>query len=152
MAQHRWNRRFLQDAEAAPDNLLYFEPDLARRRRYAERKRDQSRAEEIDRSGSARHLERAAKRLKHVDAVDRVLYLCAAVGYGESRDGDAKGRRHRRGQQSLRHAPEDRNERAALTWAAGVSPAVSVVRGAPLRQAQRDANASDGANFKVASA
>ena len=33
------------------------------------------RAEEIDRSGSTRHLERAAKRLKHVSAVDRVLYV-----------------------------------------------------------------------------
>jgi hypothetical protein len=75
MAQHRWNRRFLQDAEAAPDNLLYFEPDLARRRRSAARKRGERQAEEVDRSGSARHLERAAKRLKHVNAVDRVLYV-----------------------------------------------------------------------------
>lgn len=75
MAQHRWNRRFMQDADAPPDNLLYFEPDLARRRRHAEQKRDGRRAEEIDRSGSTRHLERAAKRLKHVDAVDRVLYV-----------------------------------------------------------------------------
>ncbi|MBL8545800.1 MAG: hypothetical protein JNL81_05010 [Hyphomonadaceae bacterium] len=75
MAQHRWNRRFMQDADAPPDNLVYFEPDLVRRRRCAERKREQARAEEIDRSGSARHLERAAKRLKHVNAVDRVLYV-----------------------------------------------------------------------------
>lgn len=75
MAQHRWNRRFLQDAEVPPDNLLYFEPDLARRRRNAEREREKRLAEEIDRSGSARHLERAAKRLKHVNAVDRVLYV-----------------------------------------------------------------------------
>lgn len=75
MAQHRWNRRYLQDADASPDNLVYFEPDLVRRRRCAERKRDQARAEEIDRSGSTRHLERAAKRLKHVNAVDRVLYV-----------------------------------------------------------------------------
>jgi hypothetical protein len=75
MAQHRWNRRFLQDADAPPDNLLYFEPDLVRRRRTAERKRDERRAEEVDRSGSTRHLERAAKRLKHVNAVDRVLYV-----------------------------------------------------------------------------
>jgi hypothetical protein len=74
MAQHRWNRRFLQDAEAAPDNLLYFEPDLARRRRFAQREREE-RAEETDRSGSTRHLERAAKRLKHVNAIDRVLYV-----------------------------------------------------------------------------
>lgn len=75
MAQHRWNRRFLESADAPPDNLLYFEPDLARRRRYAERERERERAEVIDRSGSARHLERAAKRLKHVDASDRVLYV-----------------------------------------------------------------------------
>jgi hypothetical protein len=76
MSQHRWNRRFFQEADAPPDNLLYFEPDLARRRRNAERARDEElRAEEVDRSGSARHLERAAKRLKHVNAVDRVLYV-----------------------------------------------------------------------------
>jgi hypothetical protein len=75
MAQHRWNRRFLQRADAPPDNLLYFEPDLARRRRYAQREREERIAEEIDRTGSARHLERAAKRLKHVNAVDRVLFV-----------------------------------------------------------------------------
>jgi hypothetical protein len=75
MAQHRWNRRFLQLADAPPDNLLYFEPDLARRRRFAERERGGRRAEEIDRSGSERHLERAAKRLKHVRAADRILYV-----------------------------------------------------------------------------
>jgi hypothetical protein len=75
MAQHRWNRRFLQDADAPPDNLYDLEPDLVRRRRSAERKREQQRAEETDRSGSTRHLERAAKRLKHVNAVDRVLYV-----------------------------------------------------------------------------
>src|ERR671924_886614 len=75
MAQHRWNRRFLESADAAPDNLLYFEPDLARRRRYAEREREVRRAEEFDRSGSTRHLERAAKRLKHVNAADRILYV-----------------------------------------------------------------------------
>jgi len=75
MSQHRWNRRFFQDADAPPDNLVYFEPDLARRRRHAERERGERRAEEVDRSGSLRHLERAAKRLKHVDAIDRVLYV-----------------------------------------------------------------------------
>lgn len=75
MAQHRWNRRFFQEADAPPDNLVYFEPDLARRRRFAEREREERRAEEIDRSGSSRHLERAAKRLKHVNAVDRILYV-----------------------------------------------------------------------------
>ncbi len=75
MAQHRWNRRFFQEADAPPDNLVYFEPDRIRRRRYAERERDGRRAEEIDRSGSQRHLERAAKRLKHVEAADRILYV-----------------------------------------------------------------------------
>jgi len=75
MAQHRWNRRFFQEADAPPDNLVYFEPDRIRRRRFAERERDARRAEEIDRSGSQRHLERAAKRLKHVDAADRILYV-----------------------------------------------------------------------------
>jgi hypothetical protein len=75
MAQHRWNRRFFQDTDAPPDNLVYFEPDRIRRRRYAELERENRRAEEIDRSGSTRHLERAAKRLKHVDATDRVLYV-----------------------------------------------------------------------------
>ena len=75
MAQHRWNRRFLRDVDAPPDNLVFFEPDLVRRRRYAEREREERRAEEVDRSGSARHLERAAQRLKHVNAVDRVLYV-----------------------------------------------------------------------------
>lgn len=75
MAQHRWNRRFLESADAAPDNLLYFEPDLARRRRRAELEREGKRAEVVDRSGSARHLERAAKRLKHVNAADRILYV-----------------------------------------------------------------------------
>jgi hypothetical protein len=75
MAQHRWNRRFFQEVDAPPDNLVYFEPDRVRRRRNAERERDLPRAEEIDRTGSTRHLERAAKRLKHVDAVDRILYV-----------------------------------------------------------------------------
>jgi hypothetical protein len=75
MAQHRWNRRFFQEADAPPDNLVYFEPDRVRRRRNAERAREERHAEVIDRSGSERHLERAAKRLKHVDIADRVLYV-----------------------------------------------------------------------------
>jgi hypothetical protein len=75
MAQHRWNRRSFERLDASNDNLVYFEPDLARRRRNAERRRAQEEAEEIDRSGSARHLERAAKRLKHAHAADRVLYV-----------------------------------------------------------------------------
>jgi hypothetical protein len=75
MAQHRWNRRFFQDADAPPDNLVFLEPDMLRRRRNAQRERDHRKAEEIDRSGSTRHLERAAKRLKHIEAADRVLYV-----------------------------------------------------------------------------
>jgi len=70
--QHRWNRRFFEETEVS-DNILHVEP--ARRRRLAQRKREEEEAEEIDRSGSARHLERAAKRLKHAHAADRVLYV-----------------------------------------------------------------------------
>lgn len=75
MAQHRWNRRGLENWDAPPDSLHDLEPDLLRRRRNAQRKRDDEEAEEIDRSGSTRHLERAAKRLKHVNAADRILYV-----------------------------------------------------------------------------
>lgn len=75
MAQHRWNRSVFESWDAPLDNLVYFEPDLVRRRRHAKRRRDAEPAEEVDRSGSARHLERAAKRLKHVDAADRILYV-----------------------------------------------------------------------------
>jgi len=59
----------------APDNLLMFEPALARRRRLAQQAKDGKKALEVDRSGSERHLERAAKRLRHVKAVDRILYV-----------------------------------------------------------------------------
>jgi hypothetical protein len=75
MSQHRWNRRVFENWDAPPDNLFHLEPDLVRRRRNAARKRDVDPAEEIDRSGSTRHLERAAKRLKHVNAADRILYV-----------------------------------------------------------------------------
>jgi hypothetical protein len=75
MAQHRWNRRSFEHLDATADNLLYFEPDLVRRRRNAERKRAREEAEIVDRSGSASHLERAAKRLKHAPAADRILYV-----------------------------------------------------------------------------
>ena len=47
MAQHRWNRRGLENLDAPPDNLLYLEPDLVRRRRNARRKWDEEEAEEI---------------------------------------------------------------------------------------------------------
>jgi hypothetical protein len=50
------------------------EPPLARRRRLKQEKsRQRKRAVEVDRSGSVGHLERAAKRLKHADANERVL-------------------------------------------------------------------------------
>ena len=74
MAKARWNETVVWDDDT-PDNLYLFEPGLARRRRLAERAKDGKKAEEIDRSGSVGHLERAAKRLKHVKAEDRVLYV-----------------------------------------------------------------------------
>lgn len=75
MAQHRRTRRFADRSDVPPDNLYFFEPALARRRRLAERAKDGKKALEWDRTGSDRHLERAAKRLKHVKAVDRVLFV-----------------------------------------------------------------------------
>jgi hypothetical protein len=51
------------------------EPAAARRRRLREKAKDGKRARETDRSGSVVHLERAAKRLKHARAKDRVLYV-----------------------------------------------------------------------------
>ncbi|MEZ5995211.1 MAG: hypothetical protein R3C25_05610 [Hyphomonadaceae bacterium] len=75
MAQSGWKRRAPDWFDAPPDNLYDFEPALARRRRLAQQAKDGKKALEIDRTGSDRHLERAAKRLKHVKAVDRVLYV-----------------------------------------------------------------------------
>jgi hypothetical protein len=75
MAQRRRKRRFSDRSEIAPDNLYFFEPALARRRRLAQQAKDGKKALEWDRTGSDRHLERAAKRLKHVKAVDRVLFV-----------------------------------------------------------------------------
>lgn len=71
----RWNRRYADRADVPFDNLVFFEPALARRRRLAERAKDGKKALEWDRTGSDRHLERAAKRLKHVKAIDRVLFV-----------------------------------------------------------------------------
>ena len=71
----RWNRRYAERGDVAPDNLHFFEPALARRRRLAQQAKDGKKALEFDRTGSDRHLERAAKRLKHVKAIDRVLYV-----------------------------------------------------------------------------
>ena len=50
------------------------EPRAARRRRIKQEKsRAGGRAVEIDRSGSMKQMERAAKRLRHADASERVL-------------------------------------------------------------------------------
>ena len=75
MGQSRWNRRFADRSEVPSDNLYFFEPALARRRRLALQAKDGKKALEWDRTGSDRHLERAAKRLRHVKAVDRVLFV-----------------------------------------------------------------------------
>lgn len=75
MAHSRWTRNAPDWADARPDNLYFFEPALARRRRLAEQAKDGKKAVEIDRTGSAVHLERAAKRLKHMKAEDRILYV-----------------------------------------------------------------------------
>lgn len=75
LADSRWTKNAPDWADAQADNVYFFEPALARRRRLAQRARDGKKAEEIDRSGSVKHLERAAKRLRHVKAEDRVLYV-----------------------------------------------------------------------------
>lgn len=75
MTRLRWARTLPAWGEAPPDNVYLFEPALARRRRLAERAKDGKTAEETDRTGSVKHLERVAKRLKHVKAEDRILYV-----------------------------------------------------------------------------
>lgn len=74
MARSRLQRRSFEwsDEFEAPS---LGEPALARRRRLAEQAKDGKKAEAIDRTGSVKHLERAAKRLKWVKAEDRVLYV-----------------------------------------------------------------------------
>lgn len=74
MTRARWDRLLGAWDDAPPDNVYSIEPALARRRRLAEAK-DGKKAEEIDRSGSVKRLERLAKRLKHVKADDRILYV-----------------------------------------------------------------------------
>jgi hypothetical protein len=74
MSRSRWQFRSFAWADAPPDEF-FVEPDAERRRRLAERAKDGKKALEIDRSGSVTHLERVAKRLKHVKAEDRVLYV-----------------------------------------------------------------------------
>jgi hypothetical protein len=66
-------RRFPDRPDIASDNVLYFEP--ARRRRLAERAKNDEKAEAIDRTGSLKHLERMAKRLRWAKASDRILYV-----------------------------------------------------------------------------
>lgn len=73
MARNGRIRRFSE--WDAPENLLFFEPAAARRRRLKQTAKDGKKALEVDRTGSIGHLERAAKRLRHVKAVDRVLFV-----------------------------------------------------------------------------
>lgn len=75
MARARRAHRNSDWVDHAVDNLCFFEPALARRRRLAQEAKDGKKAEEIDRSGSVKHLERVAKRLKSAKAGDRVLYV-----------------------------------------------------------------------------
>lgn len=75
MKRSRWGKGPTGWDVNPPENLYFFEPALARRRRLAQEARDAKRAEAIDRTGSVKHLERAAKRLKHMKAEDRILYV-----------------------------------------------------------------------------
>ena len=76
MSHYRWNRHFYDQVEGgALDTIYMHEPLLARRRRLAAEAKDGKKACEFDRTGSDKSLERAAKRLKHVKAEDRVLYV-----------------------------------------------------------------------------
>lgn len=75
MSHYRWNRRFYDREDESYGNIYMGEPALARRRRLAAEEKETRRAQEWDRTGSDKSLERAAKRLKHVRAEDRVLYV-----------------------------------------------------------------------------
>jgi hypothetical protein len=75
MARSRWAKHVVDLLDAPPDNLYFFEPALVRRRRLAQQAKDGRKAEETDRTGSVKHLERAAKRLKSMKAEDRILYV-----------------------------------------------------------------------------
>ncbi|MBS0385000.1 MAG: hypothetical protein JSS00_06590 [Proteobacteria bacterium] len=75
MSHYRWNRRFYDHIDDPLGSIYMGEPALARRRRLAAEEKEYRQAREIDRTGSDKSLERAAKRLKHVKAEDRVLYV-----------------------------------------------------------------------------
>ena len=75
MSHYGWNRRFYDLIDDPYDSIYMGEPALARRRRLAQEAKESKRAQEWDRTGSDKSLERAAKRLKHVKAEDRVLYV-----------------------------------------------------------------------------
>lgn len=75
MARSRWTKGFIDRGDVPADNLYAFEPALAKRRRLAQEAKDARKAEAIDRTGSVKHLERAAKRLKQMKTEDRILYV-----------------------------------------------------------------------------
>jgi len=72
MTRSRFHRRS-DWFDVLPDEPVLVEPAAARRRRLTLASKDGKKVQEVDRSGSLAHLERAAKRLKHVKAEDRVL-------------------------------------------------------------------------------
>jgi hypothetical protein len=75
MSHYGWNRRFYDHIDDPYDSIYMGEPALARRRRLAAEEKESREARVIDRTGSDKSLERAAKKLKHVRAEDRVLYV-----------------------------------------------------------------------------
>src|SRR5215475_4052832 len=75
MSHYRWNRRFYDHIDDPYDSIYMGEPALARRRRLRAEEKEGKQAKVIERAGSDKSLERAAKRLKHVQAEDRVLYV-----------------------------------------------------------------------------
>ena len=70
MARSQRKLAWSDDEFAQP---YFSEPPLARRRRLAQQAKDGKKALEIERSGSIVNFERAAKRLKHACAENRVL-------------------------------------------------------------------------------
>jgi hypothetical protein len=75
MSHYRWNRRFYDHIDDPYDSIYMGEPALARRRRLRAEEKEGKQAKVVERAGSDKSLERAAKRLKHVQAEDRVLYV-----------------------------------------------------------------------------